>query len=91
MEDEKPKIPWWQPGVVLFTRLSGWIAGPVLIGVFVGNWLDKKYDSAPWLFLLSVGLAFAISITGLVREAMKEMKRIEREDKAKKEENNKSK
>ena len=80
MSDE-PKIPWWQPGVILFSRLSGWIVGPVLIGVFLGKWLDKKYNTAPWLFLLTVGSAFILSMIGMVREAMKEMKRIDEESK----------
>jgi F0F1-type ATP synthase assembly protein I len=88
---EKPKIPWWQPGIVLFTRLSGWIAGPVIIAVFVGKWLDKKYNTAPWLFLLTVGIAFAISMFGIVHDAMKEIKRIEKEDKNKKAKEDESK
>jgi F0F1-type ATP synthase assembly protein I len=88
---EKPKIPWWQPGVVLFTRLSGWIAGPVIIAVFVGKWLDNKYNTAPWLFLLTVGIAFAISMFGIVREAMTELKKIDRENEKKKAEEEKNK
>jgi F0F1-type ATP synthase assembly protein I len=79
--DEKPKIPWWQPGMVLFTRLSGWIGVPVIIGVFVGKWLDRKYNSEPWLFLATVGVAFVFSMIGIVRETMQEIKRIEKEAK----------
>jgi F0F1-type ATP synthase assembly protein I len=81
VENDKSKIPWWQPGMVLFARLSGWIIGPVLIALFVGKWLDKKYNTAPWLFLLSVGLAFVLSMIGIVKDSMKEMKRIEEEEK----------
>jgi F0F1-type ATP synthase assembly protein I len=75
--------PWWQPSMILFTKLSGWIAGPVLIGVFVGKWLDKKYGTEPWLFLLTVGIAFFLSMFGIVRDSLKEMKRIEKEEKDK--------
>ena len=82
MEDDKnrPQIPWWQPGMILFARLSGWIGVPVIIGVFVGKWLDKKYHSEPWLFLLSVGVAFIFSTYGIVRDSLREMRRIEREE-----------
>jgi F0F1-type ATP synthase assembly protein I len=82
MENDKsdPKNPWWQPGVILFGRLSGWIVGPILLGVFIGKWLDKKYNTEPWLFLFSVGIAFFLSTFGIVHDSMKELKRIEREE-----------
>ena len=82
--NEKEQAPWWQPGVILFARLSGWIGGPVLIAVFFGRWLDKKYNSDPWLFLLSVGIAFTVSTFGIVRDSMMELKRIEKEEQIKK-------
>lgn len=84
-EENNPKIPWWQPGVVLFARMSSWIVGPVIIGVVVGKWLDNKYNTAPKLFLLSVGIMFLISIFGIIRDAYKELRRIkEKEAKDKK-------
>ena len=84
-EDKEKRAPWWQPGLVLFTRLSGWIAVPVILGVVVGKWLDKKYGTEPWLFLATVGVAFFLSMFGIVKDALKEMKRIEKEENAKKE------
>lgn len=92
--DQKPKIPWWKPGMELFIKLSGWIGGPVIIAVFVGKFLDRKYNSEPWLFLLSVGIAFAVSMIALIRIGFKEIKKIESDaSKAKsdKEEDNKDK
>ena len=76
--------PWWRPGLVLFGRLSGWIGGPVIIAVFFGHWLDDKYGTEPWLFLLSVGIAFFVSSFGIINDSLKEMKRIEKEEKNKK-------
>jgi len=74
MEDlNKPNVPWWQPGLVLFVRLSGWIAIPVIIALIAGKQLDKTFHSAPWLFLLSVASAFIISIVMIVRIGLKEM------------------
>jgi len=69
---------WWQPALMLFFRLSVWIAVPVVIAVFIGKWLDKKYDSAPWLFLGCVGAAFFISMIGLIKNTMQEYKKIEK-------------
>lgn len=68
---------WWQPALIMSAKLSGWIAAPVIIAVFLGEWLDKKYGTEPWLFLASVGGAFVISMFGLVIEAGKEFRKIE--------------
>jgi F0F1-type ATP synthase assembly protein I len=84
-EDKEKRAPWWQPGLVLFTRLSGWIAVPVILGVVVGKWLDRKYGTEPWLFLVTVGAAFFLSMFGIVKDALKEMKKIEKEEIIKKE------
>ena len=73
----KPGIPSWQPGMQLFLKLSGWIGGPVLIAAFVGTYLDTKYHTNPWLFLLSVGISFVISTAALIYYGLKEMRRIE--------------
>lgn len=78
------EVSWWQPSVVLFGRLSGWIAFPVIIALFVGKWLDQRYQTDPWLFLLSVGVAFVASSIGIVKEASNAMKNISGADKRKK-------
>lgn len=80
-QTDSPKAPWWQPGLLLFGKLSGWIVGPVVLGVVVGKWLDKKYGTEPWLFVITVGAAFMISSFGIVRDAMREMKKISEEAK----------
>ena len=78
------KSPWWQPSLILFARMSGWIAGPIIIAVFVGKFLDEKYNTQPWLFLFSVGIAFFLSTIGIVKDAFRAMKEIEKGDKDKK-------
>ena len=72
------KQAWWQPALMMFARLSGWIVAPVLIGTIVGRWLDRKYDTEPWMFIGVIGVAFVISIIGLVTEATKEYSKIEK-------------
>lgn len=83
-EKDGKNTPWWQPGMLLFFRLSGWIGVPVIIGVFVGKWLDRKYHTEPWLFLTTVGVMFIVSMFGIVYDAIKAMKKIEEEAKNKK-------
>ena len=77
--DNKKEKAWWADGLMLFARLSSWIAIPVILGAFLGKYLDDKYDSEPWLFLLLVGLSFIVSMIGLVRNTLKEYKKIEGE------------
>ena len=62
----------------IFVRLSVWIVFPVLIGAFLGKWLDRKYDSAPKWFLIVIGLSFLVSMVALVKNTMAEYKKIEK-------------
>lgn len=68
---------WWRPAFVVFSKFFGWIIFPPLIGAKIGMWLDKKYDSEPWLFLVSVGVAFILAMIGLVKNATKEFKKLD--------------
>lgn len=70
------KTAWWNPPLILFMRLSVWIVIPVLMGVFIGKWLDKKYNSEPWFFIGTVGAAFIISMFALIVITIKEYKKI---------------
>lgn len=59
-------------------RLSVWIAFPVVVGAILGKWLDRKYNSEPKWFLIIIGLAFVVSMFGMIRDALNEMKKIDR-------------
>jgi len=70
------KNPWWQESLSVFSRLSGWVLLPLIIGTFLGRWLDRKYNSDPKWFFIVIGIAFIISMIGLVIQARKEMKKF---------------
>ena len=76
---------WWQPGLVLFGKMSGWIGGPIIKAVFLGKWLDQRYSTEPKLFLLCVGIAFFVSTFGIVRDAMEAMDKVAKDAKKSKE------
>lgn len=76
--DKNSQVIWWQPALTMFIKLSGWIGFPIIIALFLGKWLDKKYNSAPWLLLACIGAAFVISMVGLVKETVSEYKKIDR-------------
>ena len=79
MEDgnKQNQAVWWQPAVMMFAKLSGWIAAPIIIALYLGKWLDKKYDSAPRLLMICIAIAFFTSMIGLVKETVKEYKKID--------------
>ncbi|HZJ41195.1 MAG TPA: AtpZ/AtpI family protein [Candidatus Saccharimonadales bacterium] len=79
----------WSLALKIMARISGWIAFPVLIGVFLGKWLDARFQTEPWLFLATVGCSFLISMYGLVINAVREFKKIEDEYAKNKEDKNK--
>ena len=85
MEDfnkkQKTQVPWWQPGIMLFVQLSAWIAGPILIALYVGRWLDEKYGTDPWWFLGLTGIAFIITNVGLVLHTIRFIDKIKVETK----------
>lgn len=61
----------------LLFNTTAWIVAPVLFGIFVGKYLDEKFQTEPWLFLMSIGVCFTISMFGLIQMALKEFKKIE--------------
>jgi F0F1-type ATP synthase assembly protein I len=76
IKNERKKEAWWQSALLMFARLSAWIAVPIIAAIFIGDWLDKKYHTEPWFFLGATAIAFIISIIGLVKNASEEYKKI---------------
>ncbi|MES2315441.1 MAG: AtpZ/AtpI family protein [Patescibacteria group bacterium] len=77
--------PWWEPAVEIFSQVSGWIAGPIILALIAGKWLDSHFGTKPWIFLGLTGVAFIISIFGIIKVVSKYMKKIEQEGDSKKE------
>lgn len=77
----------WSIASRILVSLTGWIAFPVIVAVFIGKWLDKRYGTEPWLFLITVGVAFLISMFGLMVNAIREFKKIEQESRNQKNKN----
>ncbi|OHA43743.1 MAG: hypothetical protein A3G59_01680 [Candidatus Taylorbacteria bacterium RIFCSPLOWO2_12_FULL_47_20] len=69
---------WWKPGVEIFTQVSGWIAGPIILALIAGKALDTHFGTKPLIFLGLTGVAFLISSFGIVRVVSKYMKDIEK-------------
>lgn len=64
----------------MFVQVSGWIVFPILIAIYLGNWLDRKFDKEPWLFIICVAAAFVITNIGIVKVSLNAMKEITKEE-----------
>ena len=71
----------WAPALGIFSRFSAWLIAPVIIGASLGVYLDKKFNTEPWIFFISVAVSFVISIIGVARNALEEYRKQEERSK----------
>ncbi|MBP6883848.1 MAG: AtpZ/AtpI family protein [Candidatus Pacebacteria bacterium] len=80
MEDNKSKIPWWEPAAEIFSEVSTWVVVPIVLALIAGKALDKHFQTKPFIFLGLTAVAFFVSCSGIVRVVSRYMKRIEAEN-----------
>lgn len=72
MENNDKKASFFNSTYIkVFTEISAWIVGPVLISVLVGNYFDNKFNSAPWILGVALALSFTLSMIMIVKIAKK--------------------
>jgi hypothetical protein len=79
---------WWQPGIEVFSQISVLIVFPLLLAIYLGNWLQDRYGHEPWIYIGCVATAFVITNIGLVVitvKASKKMQNISDDNKKEKE------
>jgi F0F1-type ATP synthase assembly protein I len=82
---DNKNIAWWKPGLVIFSKVSASVAIPIVLALFIGKYLDKKYNSEPWIFLGLTAIAFIISIFSIWRNVKKYIDDLEKKEKEKRE------
>lgn len=70
--------PLWKLGLEIFSQVSGWIAGPIILSLVLGKYLDTRFGTKPLIFLGLTALAFVVSTVGIVRVVSRYMKDIEK-------------
>jgi hypothetical protein len=84
------KEAWWKPGLVLFLKVSSWIAFPIIIALYLGRYLDTYFNtgSNKWFFIC-IAISFFTTMISVgriailyVKKAAVELKNLE-EEKAK--------
>lgn len=81
IDNQNTKKPWWRDSIIIFTKVSAWIAFPVVIALFVGKSLDNHFGTKPWLFLACIGISFTLSLVGIYRTSKKELGKIAEKNK----------
>jgi len=64
-----------------FAQVTAWVAFPVVIALFIGRWLDRQFNTEPWIFLGLTFFAFLVSIIAIINYANIYLKNIEAENK----------
>lgn len=67
----------WLVGIVLFTKVSVWIVGPILVALFLGKYMDAKYGTEPWMFIGAMVIAFITSMIAITKVALKYIKKVD--------------
>lgn len=91
IDKDHKQYAWWRPAVVMFARVTAWVAIPVLGALFIGRYLDGIYNTAPIIFLSLTGCAFIVSIISIVKVSREYSKSIEDEIEEKKKNQNNAK
>ena len=80
--DPKIKEIWWKPAITVFANTSIWIVVPILVALFLGKYLDSKYDSGHKYFFILIVISFLITVFGLVKILRKYMNKMKDEVKS---------
>jgi hypothetical protein len=80
-KEPRNKGVWWLPSILIFFKMSVWIAFPIIVALYVGDWLDSTYNQKSKWLLISVGIAFVISMVGLAKTTVEEWKKLDLSDK----------
>ena len=55
------------PSPAMFAGAGFELAGCILLGLFAGQWIDKRLATAPWLLILGVFIGAAAGIFNMYR------------------------
>lgn len=61
------------------TQVAFVMLTPILLGVYFGNMLDKKFDTSPWILLLCIVLGVGTAFLNLYKFIMTIVKNNEKE------------
>ena len=83
-ENKNNQAPWWRDGLIIFTKVSAYIAVPIIIALYLGKYLDEKYNTNNLMFFILVAIAFLSTIYLIWKEMKIYKKKMDQEEKNKK-------
>jgi len=83
-QQKKSDATLWAAAIQLFAQVSGWIVLPIISALFLGRWLDERYDKEPMFLLSCLAIAFVLTNVGLVKQTLSAMKKMDKESENKK-------
>jgi hypothetical protein len=81
-------IPWWRDGLIMFAKVSAYIAVPVILASFLGKYLDEKNNTGNLYFLVLVAISFLLTMFLIWKEMKNYKKKIDLPVQTGKEKNN---
>jgi F0F1-type ATP synthase assembly protein I len=73
--DSPEKTGRWLRPIGLLTAIPFVLLFGPLIGYFIGDWLDKRFGTEPWLMTIFIALGFVAAgreVWGLIRRASRD-------------------
>lgn len=81
MNNKDIKDNWWKEGLMIFAQVSSYIAIPIVVSLYLGKYLDSKYNTEPYIFFLLIALAFLTSMFLIWQTVKIYIKDLKEEDK----------
>ena len=64
----------------LLSSIPGFLVVPPVVGALAGQWLDRRFNTAPWLTLVFLFLGFGAAVRLIVR-TIRRVNEIQERDK----------
>jgi ABC-type uncharacterized transport system permease subunit len=80
MNNKNIEKPWWKDGVVLFSKVSAYIAIPIILASYAGKILDRKYNTGSFIFFILIAIAFISTILLIWKEVRSYKNKMEKEN-----------
>lgn len=76
----KKETPWWHDPLLSFVKMATWVSIPILIGLFLGDWIDTKLGTSPWIESSLTVILFLFSIHHLLKDGKKYEEELDKQD-----------
>ena len=74
VDGKKKKPPSALSAAALYSQIGASLSACVLIGIFAGLWLDRRFGTSPWLLFAGAAIGTAASFKALFDLALKKPK-----------------